>query len=137
MTPAGNDQHVKLKLLRWGNWDSVTNAIRWCGNSFNTGWSTTCNSTSEVPTTLSFAPNTVPSSETVPTSYYLSAKPAWFGSVTWPPIGPEVTGGNISGFAGHANKIPARLCYEATANDTDYAISPAIKNFNSLTCYGS
>jgi hypothetical protein len=28
--------------LFWGNWDSVTNGVRWCGNSSDTGWSTTC-----------------------------------------------------------------------------------------------
>lgn len=36
----------------WGNYDTVTNAVRWCGNSSNPGWSTTCSSTSEVPASL-------------------------------------------------------------------------------------
>jgi hypothetical protein len=62
-------------LLRWGNWDNVTNAVRWCGNSSSPGWSTTCSSSSEVPTSLNSnaAPfiNLVPSSTTLPCSFFL------------------------------------------------------------------
>jgi len=43
--------------------------------------------------------------QTIPDSLFLSAKPAWFGSVPWPPIGPDVSG--------RVNKIPAQLRYEA------------------------
>ncbi len=61
---------------RWGNFDNVTNAVRWCGNSGSPGWSTTCSSSSEVPTTLSGNAtafnNTVPSSTVLPCSFFLS-----------------------------------------------------------------
>jgi hypothetical protein len=30
-------------------------------------------------------------SHTIPSSYYLASKPAWFGSMAWPPVGPDVT----------------------------------------------
>jgi hypothetical protein len=40
----------------------------------------------------------------LPPSLYLTAKPEWFGSVPWPPLGPDV--------AGYTNKIPAQLRYE-------------------------
>jgi hypothetical protein len=46
----------------------------------------------------------------LPSSLYLSAKPAWFGDVVWPPIGPDVTGGQAE--SDHAHKIPDQLCYE-------------------------
>jgi hypothetical protein len=40
----------------------------------------------------------------LPASLYLASKPSWFGKVTFPPIGPDVSG--------HANKIPAQIRYE-------------------------
>jgi hypothetical protein len=40
----------------------------------------------------------------LPASLYLSAKPAWWGTMPWPPIGPDVTP--------MANKIPALVRYE-------------------------
>jgi hypothetical protein len=41
----------------WGNYDTVTNAVRWCGNSSDPGWSTTCGSVSEVPTSIPLGQN--------------------------------------------------------------------------------
>ncbi len=38
----------------------------------------------------------------LPPSLYLSSKPLWFGSLSWPAMGPDVSG----------NKIPAQYCYE-------------------------
>ena len=49
----GTDDPLALSTtMRWGNFDLVTDAVRWCGNSSSPGWSTTCSSTSEVPTSL-------------------------------------------------------------------------------------
>jgi hypothetical protein len=80
----------------WGNWDNVTNAVRWCGNSSNAGWATTCGSTSEVPSTLAAYANPVPSTTTLPASFLYSAQPSWWPSgKKWPAIGPDVTGGNV------------------------------------------
>ncbi|HXM94096.1 MAG TPA: hypothetical protein VOA64_07555 [Candidatus Dormibacteraeota bacterium] len=116
----GPDPLVASTMLRWGNWDSVTNAVRWCGNSSDTGWSTTCASTSEVPTGAPAYPNSVPTKgdtgagqAALPASFYLSTKPSWFGSIPWPAIGPDVTGGNIGqcsgviNIAGHQSGLPA------------------------------
>jgi hypothetical protein len=125
------DTVTQSTLMRWGNWDVVTNAVRWCGNSSNTGWSTTCASTSEVPTADATFPNAVPATETLPNSFYLSAKPSWFGSVAWPPIGPDVTGGNIANTGGHANKNPAQVCYDATAKDGNGFLTA----FDADACY--
>lgn len=119
------DGVVKTTLMRWGNWNPITNAVRWCGNSLDTGWSTTCSSTSEIPTTVDYS-NAVPTVETLPASFYLADKPSWFGSIVYPPIGPDVSGGNVSNTGGHANKIPSRVCYESLGAYTD---------FNAAVCY--
>jgi hypothetical protein len=42
----------------------------------------------------------------LPASLYLTSKPSWFGTVAWPPIGPDVSG--------MANELPAQLCYETS-----------------------
>ena len=57
----------------------------------------------------------------LPASFYLSAKPAWFGSVPCPPIGPDVTcsANCVSTSGNHANKIPARVCYESSSKDSN------------------
>ena len=108
------DSLVSTTVMRWGNYDTVNNAVRFVAG--------------EVPSGLSSFANPVPASQTLPASFFLDSKPSWFGSVPWPPIGPDVTGGNISGLSGHAYKIPAQLCYE---NPSSYT------NFNAGSCYGS
>jgi hypothetical protein len=54
----------------------------------------------------------------LPSSLYLSSKPAWWGNTPWPPIGPDVSG--------MVNKIPAQLRYEASLNTSvpDDPVSP-------------
>jgi hypothetical protein len=121
-TSLGSDSNVKRTLMRWGNWDSVNAGTRFVA--------------AEVPSSISSFANAVPSSQALPASMYLPGKPSWFGSNPFPPIGPDVTGGNISGFGGHANKIPARVCFESTAVDSAYS-SLGIKLFNASGCYGS
>lgn len=110
-----DDPKVASTAMRWGNYDVVT------GTRFNA---------SEVPSSLGLYANSVPSSNTLPASLYLTAKPTWFGSVQWPATGPDVSGGDVADTSGHAHKIPARLCYENTSN------SNGILNFNGNTCYG-
>ena len=130
-----NDTNVLRTLFRWGNWDNVTSTNdNGTNDQTGTRWSTT-----EVPSGITNYPNPVPSSQTLPASLYLSAKPSWFGSVAWPPIGPDVSNGNIvTSTGGHANKIPARVCFEATANDAAYpGSSPRIRMFNAAACYGA
>ena len=66
---------------------------------------------------------------TLPASLYLAARPSWFGAAAWPPIGPDVTGGNVSDVGGLVHKIPAQLCYENTSKTN------GILNFNANNCY--
>jgi hypothetical protein len=111
-----SDPLVKPTMFRWGNYDTVNGAVRFVA--------------AEVPTALSEFGNFLPAGTGLPPSFYLSSKPAFFGSVAWPPIGPDVKGGTVSGWGGHANKIPARLCFENTAKTDN------ILNFNAAACYG-
>ncbi len=125
----GNDPDVLRTLFRWGNWDTKTNAPRWCVDA------TAPCTASEVPSGIPTYPNAVPASQTLPASFAYASKPSWFGTVAWPPIGPDVTSGDIAGYAGHANKIPARVCFESSTVDSAYG-SNNVRLFNATTCYG-
>jgi hypothetical protein len=103
------DTKVDITLLRWGNYDVVTGAARW--------------NSSEIP-----AGNSVPSSQSLPASFFLTSKPAWWGNVPWPPIGPDVSGGNDP--TGHAYNIPATICFNNTTKDSN-----GILIFNAGKCY--
>jgi hypothetical protein len=113
-SPVPADAKVSSTMFRWGNYDTVNNSNRFLA--------------SEVPTGDPRYPVNVPATQTLPTSLYTNTKPAWFGTVAWPPIGPDVTGGTVSGYGGRANKIPARVCRERLANANG-------SDFNAATCY--
>ena len=72
--------------------------------------------------------------QTLPPSFYLAAKPSWFGDTPWPAIGPDVTGGQHTD--GHAYKIPARVCWEETPIDGSYGPTANVRLFNPDECYG-
>lgn len=118
------DARTAATMLRWGNWDDITSTspttdgdqtgTRWCGNSSSTGWAARCGSVSEVPTGITNFSNAVPSTETLPTSLYLSAKPSFFGSDPWPGIGPDVSGGSVTNLGGHVTLNPAAKCFFTT-----------------------
>jgi hypothetical protein len=118
---VNNDPLVKQTMLRWGNYDTVNAAVRFV--------------TSEVPSGLSQYANPVPASQSLPASFYSSTQPSWWPSgKVWPPIGPDVTGGNITGVGGHANTIPAEDCYtNALSGPTDGTGS--VLSFNANKCY--
>jgi hypothetical protein len=73
-----DDPEVAATLLRHGNYDYVNNDTIWDPDI---------------------------AVRTLPQSLYLDAKPAWFGDVPWPPIGPDV--------AGLVQKLPAQLRFES------------------------
>jgi hypothetical protein len=125
-----NDRMVRSSLLRWGNWDAVT-GTRWDASEIPTAAITFING------------NAVPNSQTLPASFFLSLPPTtWWatpwGTPSWPPIGPDVTGGTMPNAGGHAYKIPARLCYENSPADTRYPVDPSGLRpllFNANACY--
>jgi hypothetical protein len=101
------DVQTASYLMRWGNYDVITGTNRFCGNSSDAGWSTTCSSTSEVPTAIASYSNPIPTlgdtvagQSAMPASFYYSSKPAFLGSIPWPVAGPDVTGGNLGNCSG-------------------------------------
>jgi hypothetical protein len=119
---VADDANVPRTLMRWGNYDVVS------GNRFMAA---------EVPSGIANFANPVPPNQTLPASFYLSSRPAWWPVYTpWPGIGPDVTGGNILGVNGHAYTIPAQDCYAmrmlGPADGTGGVLS-----FNAATCYAT
>lgn len=110
-TPSGYDPGVVTTMLRWGNFDYATGQSRWLAAELPSG-------------------HAVPSSQALPASLFLSARPGWWGTMPWPAIGPDVTGGPDP--AGHAHRIPAQVCYETTARAADGTLA-----FNPDQCYPS
>lgn len=120
------DPNVIPTLLRWGNVDSAT--------GFTSGKFTS----SEVPSSLSGsqAPysNPLPGDQTLIASLYYTSKPWWWPSAkAWPPIGPDVTGGNVSNVGGHVFTLPAQDCATLIGIPADG--TGAVQSFNAATCY--
>ncbi len=119
-------------MVRWGNYDTVHRAARYLSSEVSPGGA------------KAFMPAVaVPSTQTIPNTFFLSEtdRVTWWntpwGTPPWPPIGPDVTAGNIPESDGRANKIPARLCFEKSAVDPLYSLTPAIKSFEASACYRS
>jgi len=71
-------------------------------------------------------------SHTLPASFYLAEKPAWWGGLPFPATGPDVTGG--AGPGGHSYGNPAEDCYLKKMGGSDGgAGGPLI--FNAARCY--
>jgi hypothetical protein len=151
-----NDPNTGSTLMLWGNYSTVTQSTDTPANSGIRFLS------SEVPSGISQFANPVPSSNTLPTSFYLSGQPSWWTSgIPWPAVGPDVTGGNlgicmggtnvaayvtsssqcpnstVSTLAGHANAIPAAKCYLNTMAGPPSGVSSSAVTFNPTTCYGA
>lgn len=126
-----HDVDTEQTLMRWGNWDAVNEAILYCTAASTPIAACTANERGDGAAT--FPALASPITSDWPASFYLSAKPAWFGSVIWPPIGPDVScvSNCISDVGGFAAKIPAQLCYEATAKDG----SGFLTTFDPEACY--
>lgn len=92
------DPGVVNTLLRWGNFDYSTNQTQW--------------NPAEIPTGVP-----VPTTQTLPASLFLSSTPGWWGTMSWPAIGPDVAGGDDP--AGHAQQIPAQVCYGVSVKNAD------------------
>jgi hypothetical protein len=120
------DPNVATTLMRWGNYDTFNAAVTF--------------SSAEVPSALTGvqAPfsNPVPTSQLLPASFFLNARPSWWpAGKPWPAIGPDVTGGNVSGVSGHAYTIPAQDCYNSIGGLVNG--SGPVLTFNASKCYPS
>jgi len=117
---ASGDPRTRETAMRWGNYDTVSARSRF--------------DAAEVPSGLTNFANPVPASQVLPASLYLSGKPSWWGTMPWPAVGPDVAGGDIPGYDGHAYQIPARRCYENAAIDPAYG-SSNVTIFDPAVCY--
>lgn len=112
---CNNDPFVPASVARIANWDNVSNTVRMCNGNNSNLWPGGLNSActkDELADTAPVTPALASPSTTLPASFYLSAKPAWWPSgIPYPPIGPDVSGGNIANTGGHANLNPAADCY--------------------------
>lgn len=118
-----NDPLVASTIMRWGNYDVVNGTNRFVA--------------SEVPTGISTYPNPLPSTQTLPASFFLPGMPTWWPSAkAWPPIGPDVTGGNVANLGGRVNTLPAQDCYLNVMKGPNDG-SGSVLNFNAGNCYSS
>jgi hypothetical protein len=142
------DPMVAATMMRWGNYDVVTGAARWCGNSSDTGWSSVCAGTSEIPTGINPYSNSVPTVGDVgagqpplPPSFFYSSKPSWWGSHVWPPIGPDVSGGNVGmcsgtlNTAGHYSGLPASSSSQCTGTSMVASWGGHVNLTPAMDCY--
>lgn len=126
--PLLNDPNVATTTMLWGNCDSAN------------GFGACRFQSSEVPSGLNaqfqqFFANPVPQNNTLPASFYYSSKPAWWPTgKAWPIIGPDVTGGNISGVSGLAYTNPAQDCYANTMGGPANG-SGTVLTFSEAVCY--
>ena len=115
------DPLVKTTLIRWGNFDVVTNMAHF--------------DASDVPSGITPLGNAVPATRRCPRRSTRTASPAsGRPAKAWPPIGPDVSGGNMAGLAGHVFSDPARDCYsKVMSGPADGSGSPL--TFNAAACY--
>jgi hypothetical protein len=145
---------VRPTLMRWGNYDTVNAAVQW-------------NLTEASPAAVPYVNANLTSSyfsslaHTLPSSLYYSSKPSWWPSgKAWPPIGPDVTTGNVgmctgtysgvqaiassqcsggtltSAWASHITSIPAQDCFLNVMNGPPDG-SGGLLSFDASQCYAS
>jgi hypothetical protein len=73
-------------------------------------------------------------SHVLPASFYLPGMPSWWGSLPFPAIGPDQTGG--SGPGRHSYGNPAQFCYKTIMGGSDGGAGSPL-NFNAARCYGT
>lgn len=147
------DPVVRSTLMRWGNWDVPNNATQWNATEASPGAAAYLSANFSSGYFGSLA-------HTLPASLYYSSTPSWWPSgKAWPPIGPDVTGGNLgtcsgtyagaqatsssqcaggtltSQWAGHANSNVAQDCAKAMGIPPDG--SGSVKAFDPSTCYAA
>lgn len=153
----GNDNNTATTAMLWDIFPACTGGA---------GCNVIQASCSEVPSGLTgtqapFA-NPCPSSTALPPSFFYASQPGWWpAGKPWPPVGPDVTGGNYgycsSGtnagnyvtttvgcpggtyqniWAGHAYSLPAADCYLSNMNGATDGTGPVLA-YNASACLAS
>lgn len=151
------DTQVQPTMVLWGNTDNVNGYGSPQYNCANVNGGVVYTSQ---PTSQAQLVNPCPYIQSFPASFYYSVKPGWWPSGTpWPPIGPDVSGGNLikcssgtysgayvnnvslcaagtgsSAFGGKVNSIPAMDCW-FTLGGNPYGTNAVLTNFNEASCY--
>src|SRR5579863_6192168 len=126
--------------MAWGNIDVATgvNSPRFCGNSSDSGWSAVCASKSEVPTQISqFAAqmptlgDTAAGQGALPASFFGCATFNTFAQTPWgtgscPSIGPDIAGGNVPNYGGHAYYVPSAIAFQNLPIDQNYSVTSGV-----------
>jgi hypothetical protein len=146
------DPIVRPTLMRWGNYDVVTNGTKW-------------NSTEASPAAVPYIGSNFTSgyfdslTHILPASLYYSSQPSWWPAAKpWPPVGPDVSSGNLgicsgtyagaqatasgqcaggtltTSWAAHANSIPAQDCYLNVMHGPPDGTGDVL-NFDANNCY--
>ena len=148
------DPQTRSTLMRWGNYDVVTAGVKW-------------DSTEASPAAAQYLNANFSSSyfgslsRSLPPSLYYSSAPSWWPSgKAWPPVGPDVSSGNLgvctgtyagaqatssaqcsggtlsAAWAGHANSIPAQDCFLNVLHGPPDGTGNALP-FDAGKCYAS
>lgn len=134
--PVDNDTLASGTMMRWGNWDAVTGATRFC----KSGSASPCTG-DETASGAPLHPGLTNPSSTFPASFAgYSTTPSWWqfpNGVTapFPANGSDVTGG-VSNLGGHHYANPANNCYHNVMGGLDDGSSGPL-TFNPTACYGS
>lgn len=120
-----NDALSAQTAVRWGNYDTANGAVLGCtasgSNAFSSSHNSACTS-DERGDGAPVYPGMSSPSTTLPESFYLPGAPVWFGTTAFPPVGPDVTNGNLPNLGGFANSIPAYQAFMAASDDSTYAV---------------
>ena len=144
---------VYTTLMRWGNYDMVNAATQW-------------NTTEASPAAVAYVNANFTSSyfstlaKTLPTSLYYGSTPSWWPSgKAWPPVGPDVSSGNVGvcasgtyqgaqatsssqcgtgvsltvSWACHVTSIPAQDCYLKTMGGPPDGVG-SVLSFDASIC---
>ena len=132
-----NDLLVHSTAMRWGNWDVVTNATRFCTASATP--STACTEDERGDSATTYPALSSPKTS-FPSSFFLNGTPPWWSfpsgtTAPFPAIGPDVSGGNVANFAGHAFLIPSANCYKNVLGGSMSGTASGQLPFDANNCY--
>ncbi len=101
------DPLVSSTMLRWGNYDVVNGTVLACtangANSWPGGTASACIEDERGATAPTYPGLSTPST-TLPASFYMSGRPAWWSTtISFPAIGPDVSSGNVGQCSGTIN----------------------------------